>query len=28
VFENYYGNNQKEYITNPRTLGVNFSYNF
>ncbi|XOV81260.1 MAG: TonB-dependent receptor [Aestuariibacter sp.] len=28
VFENYYGNNQKDYITRPRTIGVNVSYQF
>jgi iron complex outermembrane receptor protein len=28
VFENYYGNNQRTYITTPRTLGVRVSYNF
>ena len=28
VFENYYGNNQKEYITNPRTMGINVGYSF
>ncbi len=28
VFENYYGNNQKNYITRPRTLGLNLNYRF
>lgn len=28
VFENYYGNNQKDYITRPRTIGVNVNYRF
>lgn len=28
VFENYYGNNQKNYISRPRTVGVNVSYRF
>ena len=27
-FENYYGNNQRNYITQPRTLGVSVTYNF
>jgi outer membrane receptor protein involved in Fe transport len=28
VFENYYGNNQRQYITTPRTLGLRLSYRF
>jgi outer membrane receptor for ferrienterochelin and colicin len=28
IFENYYGNNQRQYITTPRTLGVRVSYHF
>jgi iron complex outermembrane receptor protein len=27
-FENYYGNNQRNYISAPRTLGVSVTYNF
>ncbi|MGK0498394.1 MAG: outer membrane receptor protein involved in Fe transport [Oceanicoccus sp.] len=28
TFENYYGNNQRDYITTPRTIGVNVGYEF
>jgi len=28
VFENYYGNNQKDYIAQPMTLGASISYKF
>ncbi|QBY04550.1 TonB-dependent receptor [Thalassotalea sp. HSM 43] len=28
AFENYYGNNQKEYIATPRTIGAAISYKF
>lgn len=28
IFENYYGNNQRNYITQPRTLGLSVTYNF
>lgn len=28
IFENYYGNNQRNYITQPRTFGVSVTYNF
>ncbi|GLX81454.1 TonB-dependent receptor [Thalassotalea eurytherma] len=28
VFENYYGNNQKDMIARPRTLGISVSYQF
>ena len=28
TFENYYGNNQREYIATPRTIGVALKYNF
>ena len=28
VFENYYGNNQKDYIAAPRTIGLSVSYEF
>lgn len=28
VFENYYGNNQREYIATPRTIGLALKYNF
>jgi iron complex outermembrane receptor protein len=28
AFENYYGNNQKDYIAAPRTIGVSLSYQF
>ncbi len=28
VFENFYGNNQRDYITQPRTFGVSATYRF
>ena len=28
VFENYYGNNQRQYIATPRTIGLALKYNF
>ncbi len=28
TFENYYGNNQREYIATPRTIGLALKYNF
>ena len=28
IFENYYGNNQRNYITTPRTFGVSATYRF
>jgi outer membrane receptor protein involved in Fe transport len=28
VFENYYGNNQKDYIAQPMTIGASVSYKF
>ena len=28
IFENYYGNNQREYIATPRTIGFAVKYNF
>ena len=28
TFENYYGNNQREYIATPRTIGLVLKYNF
>jgi outer membrane receptor protein involved in Fe transport len=28
VFENYYGNNQKDYIAQPMTIGASLSYKF
>ncbi|NQV86747.1 MAG: TonB-dependent receptor [Woeseiaceae bacterium] len=28
TFENYYGNNQRQYIATPRTIGLTISYNF
>ena len=28
AFENYYGNNQKDYIARPRTIGMSISYQF
>jgi iron complex outermembrane receptor protein len=28
IFENYYGNNQRNYITTPRTIGVSATYRF
>ncbi|MDH4054424.1 MAG: TonB-dependent receptor [Gammaproteobacteria bacterium] len=28
IFENYYGNNQREYIATPRTIGLTVTYNF
>lgn len=28
AFENYYGNNQKDYIASPRTIGLSVSYEF
>ncbi|WP_068547462.1 TonB-dependent receptor [Thalassotalea crassostreae] len=28
VFENYYGNNQRDYIARPRTIGATLSYQF
>lgn len=28
TFENYYGNNQRQYIATPRTIGVALKYNF
>ncbi|MFC6977764.1 TonB-dependent receptor [Microbulbifer taiwanensis] len=28
IFENYYGNNQRQYITTPRTIGLSASYTF
>jgi len=28
VFENYYGNNQRQYISTPRTIGLSASYTF
>ena len=28
TFENYYGNNQRDYIATPRTIGLALKYNF
>ena len=28
VFENYYGNNQRQYLATPRTIGVVLRYSF
>ena len=28
IFENYYGNNQRQYIATPRTIGLALKYNF
>ena len=28
IFENYYGNNQREYLATPRTIGLALKYNF
>ena len=28
IFENYYGNNQRNYITQPRTFGISATYRF
>jgi hypothetical protein len=28
TFENYYGNNQRQYLATPRTVGLALKYNF
>jgi len=28
IFENYFGNNQREYLATPRTIGLALKYNF